>query len=154
LKRLFDEIRKIWVPAFPEEIIRQKLLKQMMGSLNYPKSFISVEKDLESLPHIEKKEFNANKRRLDIICFSKNIHPEFPLYPLLVIECKAHPITRKVVEQVVGYNYFVGAYFVCVANKDNIKTLWYDRKEEKYQSIDFLPTYNQLLEALNLSSES
>ena len=80
--KLFDPIRKIFVPALPEEKIRQDLINKMIHKLGFPPSLIAVEKDLKHLPHIKDKSFSANKRRADIICFGKNIHPKYELYPL------------------------------------------------------------------------
>lgn len=134
--------------AFPEEIVRQNLISQMINDLKYPKNLIAVEKDLDQIFHLKHINFTSQKRRADIICFAKNIHPKYAIYPLLMIECKAHKLTREVVEQVVGYNHFVKAYFVCVANQDEIKTLWYNEKKQKYDSIDFLPPYEQLINSL------
>ena len=70
-KEIFDFIRNIKVPAFPEEIVRQELLCKMVRNLKFPKSYLSVEKDLSSLPHLENTNFNSKNRRADIICFAK-----------------------------------------------------------------------------------
>ena len=142
--KLFDPIRKIFVPALPEEKIRQELLSKMIHKLGFPPSLLAVEKDLKHLPHIKDKSFSANKRRADIICFGKNIHPIYELYPLLMIECKAHKLSDLVVEQVVGYNHYVQAYFICVANDYQIKTLWFDKNKNKTMSVDYLPNFEQL----------
>ena len=145
MNQLFDPIRNKELSALPEEIVRQDLLDLMIHKLGYPKSLISVEKDLSQLPHLKGKKHELPFRRADIICFAKNIHPSFYLYPLLMIECKADKLTKKTIEQVVGYNHFVNSYFISIANYSEIKTLWYNEKEKKYDSINFLPSYNQLL---------
>ena len=142
-ERIFDEIRGIWVEALPEEIVRQNLIKQMIGSLGFPKGLLCVEKDLCQIPHL--KGIDSSKRRADIICFAKDIHPEFLIYPLLMVECKAYKITKEAEEQLIGYNHLVKSYFIALAGKDEIKTFWYSKKEEKYLYIDFLPSFSQLL---------
>ena len=147
-EKLFDPIRKIFVPALPEEIIRQKLLHKMITRLGFLSSLIAVEKDLKQLPHITNKEFCANKRRIDILCFGKNIHAKFTFYPLLMIECKAHKINDNVLEQVIGYNHFVQSYFLAVANEEEIFTLWFDKEKNVYNSLSYLPTYPELLQAV------
>ena len=148
MKKLFDCIRNIWVEALPEEIVRQKLLLSMVEEGGFPKHMIGVEKDIDAIPHLKNEKINASKRRVDIICFAKNIHPSFPIYPLLVIECKAVSLSSKVVEQVIGYNHFIKASFIAVANNKAIQTMWYDKKQKKYEKIDFLPSYQQLLMAI------
>jgi hypothetical protein len=147
--RLYDPVRKIYVLPLPEEIVRQKLISQMINELKYPISLLAIEKDLCSLPHLQNKDFPSKSRRADIICFAKNIHSIYSVYPLIMIECKACNLTRKTIDQVLGYNYFVGSYFIGIANKKKIITFWYNLKKRKYNSVDFLPSYDQLLEAIN-----
>ncbi len=146
--QIFDPIRGYYVSALPEEIVRQKLILQMVNQLGYPKSLIAVEKDLKLLPHLKNKEFVITKRRADIICFAKNIHPKFSVYPLLMIECKAVKLTDKTIDQIIGYNHFVEAYFISIANDSNIKTLWYNKKQKYYDSVNFIPKYDDLIKAV------
>lgn len=141
--RIYDPIRKIAVLALPEEKVRQKLINRMIKELGFPKSYLAIEKDLCSLEHL-KKEALSTKRRADIICFAKDIHPNFTLYPLLMIECKAFKLSKKTIDQVVGYNHLIKAYFVAIANEYEIITIWYNIKEKKYKSVNFLPSYSEL----------
>jgi len=144
--RIYDPIRKTYVLALPEEIVRQKLIHKMINELKFPKSFIAIEKDLLSLAHINKNEFESKKRRADIICFAKDIHPTYLIYPLLMIECKAYKLNQKTIDQVLGYNYHIKAFFVAIANGYEIKTFWYNIKEKKYKSVNFLPSYLELVQ--------
>jgi len=129
---LFDPVRNCYVADLPEERVRQKLLRQMIESLGFPKSLIAIEQKIGS-------------RRADIICFAKNIKSGFTLYPLLMIECKAVLFNQKTIDQVLGYNHSVRAFFVAIANFRQIRTFWFDQFEKKYKSVDFLPNYNQLI---------
>lgn len=148
MERLFDPIRKKLVAATPEEILRQNLLKFMIDELKYPKSHLCVEKDLSALPHLKDKTAQLPIRRVDLLCFAKNIHKDFELYPLLIIECKATRLSKESIDQVIGYNHFVASYFIALANGKEIKTFWHDRKENKYIGVDFLPSYSQLIQAV------
>ena len=145
MTEIFDPIRNNFFPALPEEKVRQALLRKMIKELDYPKNYICVEKDLKSLPHLNNKPLPL-KRRADIICFAKD--DLFSIYPLLMIECKAHPLSEKVKEQIIGYNYYVKAYFIAICNQDEIKTFYYDKKVSKYICINFLPTYFQLIKSI------
>ncbi len=127
---LFDPIRKTYVLPLPEEIVRQQLINKMINQLKFPVSLLAIEKDLCNLPHLVNKEFPSQKRRADIICFAKNINPDFSIYPLLIIECKACKLTKKTVDQVLGYNHFVKSYFVSIANEHEIITFWYSLKKK------------------------
>ncbi len=102
----------------PEELIRQNLLFKMCSEYGFRKEFIGVEKEISTLPHL--KGMKIPKRRIDLVCFSTKIHKEFPLYPLLLIECKAISLSDKALEQVLGYNYYVKAAFVAIANNEGL----------------------------------
>jgi hypothetical protein len=145
LDKLFDPIRNCYIDAYPEEKVRQNLIKKMLA-LGYKKNLIAVEKELSSLPHLKNLPL-PGKRRADILYFAKGIHESYDLYPLLMIECKAIPLKDSALAQVIGYNQYVQACFVSVANLEEIYTLWYDPKKKVYEQIDFLPTYDQLYEA-------
>lgn len=120
----------------------------MIYSLDYPKDLVSVEVELKTLPHLQNIKMKLPKRRSDIICFGKNIVPSFDLYPLLMIECKAVELSKRAIDQVQGYNHYVQAFFIAVANSKEVRTYWYNFKEKKYVSINFLPSYKQLIEAV------
>lgn len=139
---LFDPIRKKYVRATSEEKIRQELIFHMIYDLKFPENYLCVEKDLRKISFLEKKDFP--KRRADIICFFKK---EERLKPLLLIECKGDRISKNAIEQLIGYNHFVKAYFFCLAGKKEIKTFWYDRQKKEYKHVSFLPTYEQLKNA-------
>lgn len=137
---IYDPIRKSWVAATPEEKVRQALIAKMVGELGYPPALIGVEKALSQLPHITSVDIPL--RRLDIVVFGKDIHPEHSLYPLLVIECKAVKLTDEVVNQVAGYNDTIGAYYIGVANEHDVKTGW--RTDDGYKFVPYLPAWNKI----------
>ena len=108
----------------PEEEIRQAWISKMVRDLGYPRHMIAVEKELSSLPHLIGQK--VPKRRVDILVFAKEIHPEYSLFPLLMIECKAVPLVPSVARQVLGYNAFVKAPFVAIANAEDFLLGRYD----------------------------
>jgi len=142
LSDLYCPVRKSWCKALPEEVVRINLINRMIGELAFPDHSLAVEKELRHLPHLELG-IQVPDRRADILCFAKGIHPKIDLYPLLMIECKSVKITDKVIGQVVGYNHYVHACYVCVANQDEIRTGWRNR-QGTYDFISFLPSYEQL----------
>lgn len=114
----------------PEEIIRQNLLLTMCSQYGFRSQFIGVEKEISTLPHL--KGMKIPKRRIDLVCFSGKIHKQFPLYPLLLVECKAISLSSNALEQVLGYNYYVQACFVAIANGDSL--LIWDKNGEMIQN--------------------
>jgi hypothetical protein len=117
----------------------------MEGELGYPKGLLVVEKELKMLPHIEEIK-SIPSRRFDIVCLAKDLHPDHLFYPLLLIECKAHPINIDVMRQVVGYNRFVKAMFVGLASPGEFYLGRYDQKKGEYIFSPTLPTFDALYE--------
>ena|SRR5579872_4713276 len=146
-QKIFDEFRSIWVAATPEELIRQTLLKMLSEKLGFPKELIAVEKELSQLPHLA--ESDVPPRRLDILCYGKNIHPNHSLYPLLLIECKRGNLDGSAQEQLLGYNYYVQASFVAIAAKNGILFAYPSEKGGVSQFLSFIPSYQQLLQFLD-----
>ena len=142
---LYCPIRKRIVSALPEEQVRVRLLHEMIHLLGFPQGGIVIEKELSQMPHLATSSEPLPCRRADIVCFAPGIHPEHSLYPLLLIECKAVEITPKVMNQVIGYNHFVKAYFIAVVNQEKCQVGWFDRNAKTYRYVDYLPTYANLL---------
>lgn len=93
----------------------------MIDSGGYPKGLIGVELSLSSLPHLIESKSKLPRRRADIIVFSSNTH-----LPLVLVECKAVPLNDATISQAVGYNLFVKAPFIILANETEVKTGTYN----------------------------
>lgn len=145
---LICPIRKTAVGSLPEERIRVQLLCDLIDKLGYPSNSLTVEKELAQIPHLRSMGGKLPKRRADIICFAKGIHPSEELYPLLLIECKAVKLTPKMVNQVVGYNHYLKACYIALINHEEIRTGWFDRSTQTYQFVSYLPTHAQLLRSV------
>ncbi|HSW86289.1 MAG TPA: type I restriction enzyme HsdR N-terminal domain-containing protein [Rhabdochlamydiaceae bacterium] len=148
---VFDEVRKAWVAATPEEIVRQQLLQNMIHKLDFPKDLLSVEKDIRQLPHLLTVS-NLPDRRADIICFAKDVHPQHSLYPLLLIECKEECLDLKAQEQLLGYNHYIKAHFVALAGRSEVKLGYYNKDDQCYRFIPYLPSYKSLLSMVQNAS--
>jgi len=142
-ERLYDLVRKRWIKKTPEEVVRQTLLQLMIKKLGFPLALIAVEKELNQIPHLLRNRAALPDRRVDIICFAKGIHPRFPLFPLLLVECKEDRITQAAIEQVVGYNMFVEAPFIALADPTGAALLLPEGTLQKG-----LPSYEMLLKAV------
>lgn len=144
-RSLYCPLRKKWVAGLPEEIIRQTLLKKMIEQLHFPLYGLAIEKALHEIPHLQAVKNKLPSRRADLICFGSGIHPSYPLFPLILIECKSVKITDEFIRQVIGYNQFIGAPFIALANEEEIRTAWIDSNERKYKFIPYLPSYEILI---------
>jgi len=140
--RVYDACRKKWVVARPEEVVRQRFIEKMVQSWLFPKELISVEMSLKEIPSV----LEAPDRRVDIIAFGKNIHPKYPLYPLLLVECKQEAITLGAWEQLMGYNHYVKASFLVLVNKEEWLVA-FCREDSPPQFLSHLPCYEELIKA-------
>jgi hypothetical protein len=142
-------IRKMWVAAIPEETVRQHVLAYMIQELGFPAPLISVEKAVRQLPHLLLMDrHRVPDRRVDILCYAKGKASNSTLYPLLAIECKAVPLTARVINQVVGYNHYIRARYIAVVNREKMRTGWYDPDKGEYAFVDYLPAYASLIQDL------
>lgn len=137
---LIDKVRSVARIATPEEKIRQKVLKILIEELLFPKEYIVVEKALSELPHLQEK--CVPKRRLDILCYF-SAHDQ--LLPLLLIECKKSGLKSQAFTQVSGYNYWVGAPFVAVANQECILVKYFHIASNEMIVREGLPSYQDLI---------
>lgn len=133
MRQVYDPVRKIYVAATPEEIVRQSWIKKMIEELGYPNELLVVEKYLNELPHLLDK--TPPHRRLDILCYGKN---KDKLVPLLLLECKDEKLSVAAVKQVMGYNHFVQAVFVGAVNAT--QALIYGKSGE----WSYVPSYQEL----------
>lgn len=132
--RFYCPIRKIEVAATPEENVRQRLVRHMLGPLGYPKGLLAVEKNLFS---------GSLERRIDLVCFYRQ--QDF-LKPLLLVECKAESLTVQAENQLFGYNAQIGAPFLCLVSESAIKLFW--KEAEEIKTLSYLPPYRELLRHL------
>lgn len=140
MKQVYDKIRQQWVVATPEEIVRQKWLSYMCTELQFPKELLVIERELKMLPHL-KDQPQLPTRRVDILSYARGITP------LLLIECKAEPLSQEALDQVLAYNTFVQASYVAIVNATSIR-LRYNLACKRCE-IDRLPSFPELMEAIH-----
>lgn len=100
---IFDTIRKQWLVLNDEEWVRQNFIQYMVQTLQYPHSFIAVEKEIM---------LGEMKKRFDILVYDKNHRP------WMMIECKATavPLSDAALQQVLRYNISVPVSFLIITN--------------------------------------
>lgn len=143
-------VRRTWVAAQPEERVRQRILTHLVEKLRFPLASIAVERALNQMPHLEG--VNLPDRRADIVCFARGIHPEHEIYPLLLLECKAVPLTDSDMSQLMGYNHYLKAPYVALANEKDLKLGWFDPEKGKTVFISYIPDYDQLIRSVLIKS--
>lgn len=133
---IFDPIRKKYLVAGPEEIVRQHLIRFLISDRNYPSSKIMVEQSI--------KLFDL-KKRIDLVIYNKDIEP------ILLVECKAPeiPINQKVLDQIGRYNIKMRVPYLLVTNGLNHFNYKIDFKHNSFVALSDIPHYEELISEKN-----
>ena len=125
---IFDVIRKKFLLLTPEEWVRQHVVNFLIEEMNYPKSFINVEKLVK---------VNGINKRYDVVVF-RNDGSIF-----LLVECKAPEvnITQQTFDQIAQYNLVLKAENLMVTNGLNHYFCQMDFENEKYIFLKELPSF-------------
>lgn len=144
--QIFCSIRKTWVAARPEEIVRQQWIQHLTQQLGFPVESLALERELRHMPHLSLSSAPIPIRRADLVAFARGIHSTHEIYPLLVLECKAVNITAKTLRQLIGYNFYLKAPFIAVVNQTAAQFGWYDEELEDFKFIPYIPRYLDLMD--------
>jgi hypothetical protein len=128
---VFDPVRRKFVPATPEEGVRQAVLRYLLDSLRVPANLIGVEFSLASID-------KGNFRRVDIVVWRPG---QSLLAPWLLVECK-EPRVRiddEVAFQAADYLRKIPCVYVMLSNGKDTRYL--ERYGEDYRLIASLPFY-------------
>lgn len=151
---IFDPIRHKILASTPEEKVRQELIAFLIEELLYPPALIIVEKGLKTLfPLLARKTIRLPRRRPDLLVITPATHTnsEGKTYnlghpkPLLLIECKARVINQQTVNQLLSYNYIIGAPCLSLVCYKKQQTGFLNPKTQTLDFYPGLPSYSQLL---------
>ena len=131
-EQIYCQNRKIWVASTPEERWRQRILHFMLTTGGYPPNLIATEVAM------------GPRRRADIVCYHKREGLE-GLFPLLLVECKAHKLPPQTLLQTKGYNFFLKAKFVALTSPQQSAWGWFQSDIQQYIFQTGFPSYQELL---------
>ena len=105
-KSVFCAIRKRWLQLTGEEWVRQNFVQYLVSELQYPASFIAVEKELV---------LHDLKKRFDVLVYDSDHKP------WMLVECKepAVALNEDVLQQVLRYNISVPVPYLVITNGSN-----------------------------------
>lgn len=152
MQEVYCLLRQTWVLATPEECVRQALVFEMIENLHFPRESIVMEKKLSQIPHLKGRR-ELPSRRADLVVLAKGIHKDYPIYPLLLIECKAVSMNEAVLRQIVGYNEFIGAPYIALANQDGVYMGRYFNNIKDYLFKKDLPSYDILMTSVKIAQD-
>jgi len=128
---VFDEIRKKYVRAQPEEIVRQNFIKYLVIEKGYSQSLIAVEQSIK---------LNEMQRRADVVVYNRDGEPS------MLIECKAPEvkISQKTFEQAANYNIVLKVPWLIVTNAVRHYGCKIDVAGGSYEFVDQLPEVDEV----------
>ena len=124
---MFCAIRKKWLVALPEELVRQTAVLYL-ESRGYSLNHMSVERQIE---------LAGMSRRYDLVLSDKNGDP------VILVECKAANVSlaQHVVDQAGMYNLVLGSGIIWVTNGHQNRIFTIDHREKSYREIDSIPLH-------------
>jgi hypothetical protein len=127
---IFDALRRKYVLLTPEEWVRQHFVHYLIGSLQYPKSLISIERGTT---------YNKLQKRTDMCVYDQQGKP------YLLVECKAAhvPITQEVVRQVSVYNQALQARYIVITNGVEHYCWEVNFETRQFQPLQGIPIFGE-----------
>ena len=123
---IFDPLRKTWLLLTEEEWVRQNFVQYLIQVVNYPSSYIALEKEIT---------LNDLKKRFDILVYNKQFQP------WMLIECKAREVqlSEDVLQQVLRYNISVPVQYIIITN--GVSTIGWQKTGGRLELIEKLPVF-------------
>ena len=135
--KLYDPIRQIYVPATPEEKVRQRMIKYLISRMKVPSEKIVVE---QGLVKFGVEDQCNRKKRIDIGFYGN--YNELAA----IIECKAYSIqnVEAPYQQAIDYvrNLKIPAYFVTDGVILDGYNYYYDT--DQFVKMERIPSYEEL----------
>jgi hypothetical protein len=124
---LFDHVRKKWLSARPEEIVRQLLIHFLIEEKHTSKNHLSIERQIS---------VNKMMRRYDLVIYNQKMSP------VMLAECKAPDIAieQKVFDQIAVYNLEFRVPYLLVTNGWATFCTKMNYDERAYEFLDKFPS--------------
>jgi hypothetical protein len=128
---IWDPLRKKEVALTPEERVRQWCIGVLSSSVGVPVHMMMSEVGF----CLGGKQFRA-----DILVYDRKAQP------LAVVECKRPEVelTAEVLDQALRYNMVLNVKYIIITN--GTRTFMAERKGERFEFMNSVPSYNQMLE--------
>jgi len=131
LEEVFDPQRKKYVRLTPEEWVRQHFVHYLIDQLGFPQGRLQNELPIR-VGNLDK--------RCDTVVFDKNGKPA------VIVEYKAPtvPLTQKVFEQIVRYDYSLQVDYLIVSNGLQHYFLHLNREQNRFEFLREAPHWAQI----------
>lgn len=133
---IFDKTKQILRIATPEEEVRQRVIEFLYSKMLIPYKAMETEIPVSYF-------IAGGKGRMDIVVYGLKQNQR---YPVMVIECKSAVVdlTEEVYVQAKRYSELIDIPVLMVTNGMDADILAWNYSEEKYESIEYFPVYDEL----------
>lgn len=131
-RQIFDVVRKKYVAATPEELVRQHVLHHLITDKHYPPSLLAIEYPLK---------LYETSKRCDIVVFNQQHRPA------MIVECKAPTVklTDKAFRQAARYNLKLQVPFLLIGNGEAFECGVVNHQKQETRLLGRVPEYDELL---------
>lgn len=128
---IWDPLRKKEVALTPEERVRQWFIGVLNANMGVPMHMMMSEVGFR---------LGGKQYRADILVYDRKAQP------LAVVECKRPEVelTAEVLDQALRYNMVLNVKYIIITN--GTRTFMAERKGERFEFMNSVPSYNQMLE--------
>ena len=128
---IWDPLRKKEVALTPEERVRQWFIGVLSQNVGVPMHLMMREAGFK---------LGGKQFRADILIYDRKARP------LAVVECKRPEVelTAEVLDQALRYNMVLNVKYIIITN--GTKTFVAERKGERFEFMNSVPSYNQMLQ--------
>lgn len=125
---IFDGIRKTWLLLTEEEWVRQNFVNYLVAGLQYPSSFMALEKEIS---------LHELKKRFDVLVYNREHKP------WMMVECKAPQVqlSEDVLQQVLRYNISVPVSYIIITNGSH--TVGWKKEGSGLILLSNMPAWNE-----------
>lgn len=125
---LFGYVRRKWLVATPEELVRQLFLHHLTERAGFPLHRLSVEKTIK---------LHGLSRRTDILVYDRDTQP------WLLVECKRPEVRLDdaVFRQIAWYNMPLRVPYLVVTNGRETYVCSIDFREGRFEFLEGLPGF-------------
>lgn len=128
---VWDVLRRSYVRLTPEEWVRQHFVHYLISHCAYPPQLMMNEASLN---------LGDKRYRADTILYRRNLEPH------MIVEYKAPSVelSERVLEQIVRYNYTLGAPYLILSNGLTHMVYELDLSTQSYRTLEVIPHYSEL----------
>lgn len=131
-KYFFDPVRRKWVQASSEELVRQLMIIYLSES-GFSPALMAAEREIK---------LSGLKKRFDLLVMNRNS------IPLILVECKSFEteISQTVWDQAARYNIILKCPWLCITNGTQTMVARIFHEDRKVEFLNAIPTADEVFQ--------